>query len=126
MWPGQKDTTTICVANIRGILSDGTEISMGSNPVNFIFWEPGTTNTEDVETEGLRVYPNPSTGDFEIAVADVLLGADYLVYDASGIPVLSDRLSESQSKFKLPPGVYTLIVRHNEGPIVKRIVVVNP
>jgi hypothetical protein len=126
MWPGQRDTTVICVANIRGILSDGTEFSMGSNPVNFIFWEPGTTNTKHLETDGLRVYPNPSTGNFEIVVPDALLGADCLVYDASGIPVLSNRLSKSQSKLELPPGVYTLIVQQNEGPIVKRIVVINP
>jgi hypothetical protein len=123
--PGQPDTTFVCLANIRGVLADGTEIPMGSNRAMYIFKEH-PTSVEEPHDARVQIYPNPSTGEINIIAADDLSGSEYTIYDPSGAVLRTGIMRSERLTTLLPAGVFTLVVNHSEVSIVKRIVVIYP
>lgn len=123
--PGQHDTTELCLANIRGILADGTEIPMGSNTIQFIFLDPTVSTVSPTEKHpDVVVYPNPSSGTMHIEVPESLMHTEYVLHSYTGGRISSGRLQSQLTTWKLESGMYVLTIYGEQGPVVARFVVI--
>lgn len=71
------------------------------------------------------VYPNPSTGRFMVSGHD-LVGAQLLITDAVGRPVLSTTVTDPTMEVELPEaaaGTYFLLLRSDMGQATRKVVV---
>jgi hypothetical protein len=121
--PNQHDTTDVCIANIKGLLADGTEIPMGANKIQFIFLDENITGVADVNPQGISVYPNPSDGSVYFEVPLDLVGSQYEVNQISGQLFSSKSIINEVTQLDLPAGVYILSIRGQVQRFVKKIVV---
>jgi lysyl endopeptidase len=70
----------------------------------------------------IKVYPNPSTGRFNI---DMAQSASYSVYNLSGVRLIEGK---ANGNFEInmsgfATGVYLLEIRNQEGIAVKRLLI---
>ncbi len=84
--------------------------------------------TDDVPTFDVNIYPNPSNGEFSVAINKELKQLEYELLDLSGMPLYKVSLQEKQV-FKvnyrnLKTGVYILRVI-SEGKIVIKKIIIN-
>lgn len=121
--PNQPDTTEVCIANIRGILADGTEVPMGSNRIQFIFLEEEPSSLEETLSEEILVYPNPAGGRFSVVVPEALVGDHYEIFTPAGTVIRTGILHGEVTEVTMPSGVYALIVRGSGAYVVKKVVV---
>ena len=120
---GKHDTTVLCIANILGILADGTEIPMGANTIQFIFLDENATAVTNVAPKHISIYPNPTTGYFYFDVPSNLIGSKYDVQSVSAQLLLSGRITDSLNQLNLPTGVYVLTISTQSEKFVEKIVV---
>lgn len=121
--PGKHDTTTLCIANVRGVLADGSEIPLGANSIQFIFLEE-TTAIDGSMVPEVKVYPNPSNGKVYTEVPEEMIDAHFDVYRISGEFVDSGRIQGSVHELQLNDGIFTLVIRNGEMIIVEKIVII--
>ncbi|MEM6766569.1 MAG: T9SS type A sorting domain-containing protein [Bacteroidota bacterium] len=82
-----------------------------------------------LEEAYVSVYPNPASGQVQIAYSPHFLGSRLEVYDEQGKRITNWELSGqetliSQSLADLSAGIYSLIIRQSNGqPIINRLVV---
>jgi hypothetical protein len=80
------------------------------------------SSAEYAQSDLLRIYPNPSTGIFTIAGADI---QQIEVYSLNGILIYSSR-DNSTREINLgqqPKGLYLIKIKTNRGLVVKRVVI---
>lgn len=111
----------VCIAN--GITPGGLYILYNTTPP---CW-PSTIPTQKTEAISVIVYPNPSSGTFQISFSNTnYKNAAATVYDVTGRMVLSKQItsaSETISMSNAAKGIYTLrIVTENEA-VTKRIII---
>ncbi len=88
----------------------------------------GIGGTEIESTEGLDVYPNPSTGRFTLSLEDVTGVVRYSVYDAQGKEIAFDAFvangitQETIDLTDFAEGVYTLQLSTTKGSFTDKLV----
>ncbi len=88
----------------------------------------GIGGTEIASTEGLDVYPNPSTGRFTLSLEDVTGVVRYSVYDAQGKEIAFDAFvangitQETIDLTDFAEGVYTLQLNTTKGSFTGKLV----
>lgn len=85
----------------------------------------GTVNTEEVSFEQLKVFPNPNRGMFEVQFGQLEV-AQVQVFDLLGRLIYGrDNLAHSTLHIQgIPAGTYNLIVRTENGGVIRQQVVV--
>jgi hypothetical protein len=75
-----------------------------------------------VPTARFTVYPNPSTGEFQVLVDEV--NAEITVTDIAGKHIFSKQISQSKMPFYLTEnGVYLISVRTETGTSTQKLIV---
>lgn len=88
----------------------------------------GIGGTEIASTEGLDVYPNPSSGLFTLSVNDMNGIVSYSVYDALGKEVANDAFvsngitRNSIDLSEMADGIYTIQVNSSKGVFSEKLV----
>ena len=85
----------------------------------------GTVNTEEVNFAQLKVFPNPNRGMFEVQFGQLEV-AQVQVFDLLGRLIYGrDNLTDSTLHIQgIPAGTYSLIVRTENGGVIRRQLVV--
>jgi len=102
-------------------ITDSNGCSATSNAVNVMV----TGINSLVNTEMLRVYPNPvSTGEWNLEVNKNLLGAKAEVFDADGRLIYQSEIQNQKSKIEvdLPKGVYLFKISSGKSTITKKLI----
>lgn len=110
--------------NSDKISSNGVQTKLIDNSKWPVYYTVGTrsliTGIEDahttIEESSINVFPNPTTGEISIILSPQYLGSSLEVYNQLGVSVLSQKVSDSISKFdltNLTTGIYTISVKGN-------------
>jgi len=72
----------------------------------------------------VSLYPNPSVGNWQLAVDNSLVGSALEVYDEQGRLVFNSELRTQNSELSLnvARGVYYLRISNEEGSVVRKLV----
>jgi hypothetical protein len=88
------------------------------------------TSLDEIENAGsLSVYPNPSTGKFNISTKEILTGkTEVVMYNVLGAKVHSEQITMSANKAEinvtgLPTGIYLLQLTNNGKQYTQRVTV---
>ena len=116
-------------------LSIGATIS-NTAYISFDFNSPvvtnSTTNTVSATaaiknitaSANISIYPNPSTGTWQLAVSNELLSSTLEVFDEQGRSVFHSAIGNQKSeiKFEAAPGVYYLRISNENVSVVRKLV----
>ncbi|MBP7810499.1 MAG: T9SS type A sorting domain-containing protein, partial [Bacteroidia bacterium] len=73
-------------------------------------------------SNGINIYPNPTTGLITLVISDVSATTELEVFDAVGKIVLSQTISDSQTQInmsELASGIYSYRVKNANGYIAQ-------
>lgn len=108
--------------------SDSSYLSLKSS--NFVTTRScSNTSIEDSEIEeaGLTIYPNPSTNEVNIEIANELIGSTLTIHNLSGQEVFTYSKTGPQNKLdlgQLPKGVYYIKVRRASKELVRKLILI--
>lgn len=74
--------------------------------------------------EDVSVYPNPTTGSWQLTASEGLIGSAFEVYDEEGQLIWKDEIRSANCEIEaaaLPGGVYFLRILNADGSIVRRL-----
>ena len=74
--------------------------------------------------EKISIYPNPSTGTWQLSVGEELTGAQLEAYDEQGRVVFKSTIRNLQSviNMEVPPGIYYLRISNDKASVVRKLV----
>jgi hypothetical protein len=121
---GKHDTAEFCIANITGILKDGTELPMGSNKIYFVFLDENVTAVGEGSQLSISVYPNPASGKFILELPQDLIGSQFDLYSTEGKRLQAGIIETTLSELSAPEGVYHLVVINGSSRVVKKVVMI--
>jgi hypothetical protein len=87
--------------------------------------QPQPSSIQEVNDIAMSAYPNPTTNNFTLQISEAARGAELMVYDALGKLILQRPLNQLQTTIESDTwaaGVYTLLLRHDEGASSIRVV----
>ena len=103
-----------------------SSLSIAVTPLYFNSAEPGcyTGLPQLDENTLLNIYPNPSTGTWQLEAGGDLMGARMSVYDEQGRLIFNSELKTPNSKLDLnvPSGVYYLRISNENVSVVRKLV----
>lgn len=125
--PFPSANSLIRLRNIKGILNDGTEISLGSTDLEIHVDDIMTGATEDAIARNLKVYPNPAADYFNGSFANQSShNAEMRLVDILGRTSFKTILLPGENNLQiaavdLPEGIYFLCI---ENQAVEKVCVV--
>jgi hypothetical protein len=79
-----------------------------------------------IETQAaeIEVYPNPTTGSWQLVIDDKFIGAEVQVFDARGRMVFNSILHSSITNldFDAAKGVYLLRISSGKDTVIKKLI----
>lgn len=115
-------TTQTLIADSSGtytaIVTDSSGCTATSSPVV-------VTGITNVIGDLLSIYPNPSSGEWNLHVSQDLIEADIAIFDAAGRLILSDKIKTPDSILDPPlssSGIYLLKLITGKGSILQKLV----
>ncbi|MES2477923.1 MAG: SBBP repeat-containing protein [Bacteroidota bacterium] len=82
------------------------------------------TSVEDFALQNsVQIFPNPSNGEFVIAVKESMIGAKASIYNLLGQKVRDVELNESNTKQSLTPGFYVIEITKEQKRTIKKLLV---
>lgn len=90
-----------------------------SDTTNFI-----VTGIPTVQAEIIQVYPNPSTGSWQLSLSDALVGNDMELYNATGQLVFQAKIRNPKLEIvtEIPTGIYTLRISTDGEAITRKLI----
>ena len=85
---------------------------------------------EELSSDRIRIYPNPSKGIFNIATKDGRIIAMYVtVQDLNGKKIVEKKTFEGRKEYQLdltnaPDGCYNIIINTNDQVLVRKLVII--
>lgn len=82
------------------------------------------TGVQDLAGAEVLLYPNPSSGNWQLVVNDLLIGSRLAVYDEEGRIIFQSQIRNPKSEINLdvPAGVYWLRISSDGGTTIKKMV----
>ncbi|MEM6264739.1 MAG: T9SS type A sorting domain-containing protein [Bacteroidota bacterium] len=121
-----EDTLRLAFERIRIIRPDGTELPIQTQEVKIVVRDRNVSNNDPLSPDNWRVYPNPSTGDVFIRIAQEFSEeVSVQAFNLQGQQV--GRLEKHQEGWRMrfpehqPNGLLMLHIRHNDRQLVKKI-----
>jgi len=71
----------------------------------------------------VQVFPNPSNGEFVIAVKESMIGATASIYNLMGQKLRDIELKEANTKQSLASGFYIINISKGQNRVSKRLIV---
>ena len=84
------------------------------------------TGIRDLAHISMQIVPNPSSGKFQIRLADVVQNAEIQVFNSAGQLIYTEFLGEFQDKdlkLILSSGIYSLKIQSNKGAYLGRLMI---
>jgi hypothetical protein len=82
------------------------------------------TSIEDFALQNsVQIFPNPSNGEFVIAVKENMIGAKASIYNLLGQKVRDVELNEANTKQSLTPGFYVIEITKEQKRTIKKLLV---
>lgn len=82
------------------------------------------TSIEDFALQNsVQIFPNPSNGEFVIAVKESMVGAKASIYNLLGQKVRDVELNEANTKQSLTPGFYVIEITKEQKRTIKKLLV---
>jgi hypothetical protein len=84
------------------------------------------TGIKDLTQNSMQIVPNPSSGKFQIRLADVVQNAEIQVFNSAGQLIYTEFLGEFQDKdlkLILSSGIYSLKIQSNKGAYLGRLMI---
>lgn len=83
-------------------------------------------NENQLTASSIKVYPNPSSGQFQFKIPSNLIGAQAIIRDLSGREIQNFRVSHTNQQIEIdgPKGIYLLqFNQYGNKPIIKKLIV---
>ncbi len=119
--PISNATGSVYVASQSGaytvMVTDSNGCTATSNPTNVVI-----NGLQDVQPDGVSVYPNPTSGSWFISVANAYLGKELQIIDADGRLVYKAIIRNKKTEVaipQLPAGTYTMKLGSNSMKLLK-------
>jgi hypothetical protein len=118
-------TSNIYVAHISGsysvqvLDSNGCILTSGLERINI------SGVAEEVPENAISIYPNPSTGYWQLKVTNQLMGAELEIFDATGRQLIKTEIKNLSSEISIPNaanGVYELRIVSKNFSEVRKLV----
>ncbi|MDB5281651.1 MAG: hypothetical protein JWO06_726 [Bacteroidota bacterium] len=103
--------------NYTVLITDINGCTALSSPVAF-------TSIKPLTDDHIIIYPNPSTGKWQLTTNPEYIGAEMQIFDASGRLVFKSEIKNIQSEINLnvPNGIYFLRLGNSENTVVSKLV----
>lgn len=119
--PISNATGSVYVASQSGsytvMVTDSNGCTATSNPTNVVI-----NGLQDVQPDGVSVYPNPTSASWFISVANAYLGKELQIIDADGRLVYKATIRNKKTEVaipQLPAGTYTMKLGSNSMKLLK-------
>jgi hypothetical protein len=120
--PIPGDTTNQIIATKAGQytvqITDSNGCTALSNPVTI-------TSINNVTENAITIYPNPSVGNWQLAVSNDLIDASFQIWDEAGQVIYQSKITSTSSNIQLTGvagGIYFLKINTPEGLVVRKLV----
>ncbi len=100
-------TTSIKITNVKGILANGELLDLKGDSLDLVFL-PVTVATNDISSNSIKVFPNPSEGTIYIEGDHILPDSEYMLIDINGRLAASGKTDGLTIDVDVPPGIYVL------------------
>ena len=107
--------------NLYGMTSGG-----GSGAFSGILFKYGVSTlgvSKNLWQNSIKIYPNPSSGNFNIEIDGNSIGSNVVVYDLLGRKIEDFTLKSTKSKLTLNQGIYLLEIENEGNKFVKKLIV---
>jgi len=116
----QGATSDLYVANIPGSYTVEVTNTYGCTSISSAVV---VTGVSDLAQEHFLLYPNPSTGTWQLEVGNELIGSKLVVYDSQGQAILQSMIREQQSEITLnvSSGLYWLRISSDNSTTIRKL-----
>ncbi len=120
----KASTSYIVTATQSGVCASNSPMQT----YTFAITQNPTTSTDNALSNQIKVFPNPSNGDFKVDFSSLQLGKGTLrVYDAQGKQVIFSEIEKNTQQMPISlenkaNGIYLLEISSDKGRILKKLV----
>ncbi len=101
------------------LLSNFTNVKCPSN-------QDFTTSTTEISNYNIKLYPNPSDGNFKLNVSEEIIGSNISFYNLLGLEVLKLKINQESLDISLDDsGIYLFIIEKEGRQIYRSSAVIN-
>ncbi|MDB5284725.1 MAG: hypothetical protein JWO06_3800 [Bacteroidota bacterium] len=117
---GETSASIVGIAgqSYRVLVTDSNGCTGSSAPIVIL-------SIPDLQPDVVKVFPNPSTGAWQLSVGESLVGCEMKLFDSSGRLLFKSKISDQKSIINVPdatPGVYELRITSGSYNIIRMLV----
>lgn len=114
----EETSGTVSGSNPYTLLATGISSFSPFSVMNF-----SALSTVDFKMSDVKIFPNPSKGEFTILVPDSFIGSKAIIYNLLGQKMKSFELNSTNSPQSLSKGIYLIEVENSKSKILKKLII---
>jgi len=114
----QETSGTVSGSNPYTLLATGISSFSPFSVMNF-----SALSKADFKMSDVKIFPNPSKGEFTILVPDSFIGSKAIIYNLLGQKMKSFELNSTNSPQSLSKGTYLIDVENSKSKILKKLII---